>query len=103
MEPINDPTNDPLWEVAKKRTQFKKSLVSYLIVIPFLWAIWFFTDYSHGKNYDFTNGFPYRIPWPVWAMIGWGISLAFKFADAYVLNTKQSIENEYEKLKNLNK
>ncbi len=102
MEPINDPTNDPLWEVAKKRAKFKKSLVTYVIIIPFLWAIWYFTDYSHGRNYNFDSEFPNHIPWPLWAMVGWGIGLAFKFADAYVLNTKQSIENEYEKLKNQN-
>lgn len=100
MEPINNPTNDPLWEVAKKRTEFKKSLANYIIVIPFFWAIWFYSGHRHDIFYDYHSEFSYYIPWPAWIMIGWGFGLAFKFADAYVLNTKQLIKNEYEKLKN---
>ena len=94
MEPIND----PLWEVAKKRANFKKDLIKYIIVVPFLWVIWLFTSYNHFGFRSFNN-----IPWPAWVTLFWGIGLAFKFADAYVLNTKQSIENEYENLKNQNK
>ncbi|MBK6380401.1 MAG: hypothetical protein IPF72_12080 [Chitinophagaceae bacterium] len=33
-------------------------------------------------------------------MIGWGIGLAFHFAGAYVFPKANSVEREYEKLKN---
>lgn len=91
MEPINE----PLWEIAKKRAKFKKSLFSYCTVVPFLWAIWYFTDHWNQHVFSFRY-----IPWPAWVTVGWGFSLACKFGDAYVLNTQNAIESEYEKLKN---
>jgi hypothetical protein len=98
MEPIND----PLWEIAKSRTKFKKSLISFLIVIPFLWCIWYITVGIHNRNYIFDEDMHWRfnIPWPTWATVFWGFGLASKFVNAYALNTQQSIENEYQKLKN---
>lgn len=45
----------------------------------------------------------FYIPWPAWVMLGWGFGLVLKFIDAYVLNTKESIEREYELLKSKNK
>lgn len=99
MEPIND----PLWEIAKERAKFKKSFFSYLIVIPFLWCIWYFTDgYRHGRYFMFDEDMHWRfhIPWPAWVTLFWGFGLAVKFVKAYVFNTKNSIEEEYQKLKN---
>jgi hypothetical protein len=99
MEPIND----LLWEIAKKRSKFKKSVISYAIIIPFLWFVWLFSSGNHDRFFNTDGNFAFHLPWPAWVMIGWGIGLAFQFADAYVFNTKQSIESEYEKLKNRHK
>ena len=83
-----------LWEIAKKRASFRGNLLSYVIVIPFLWAIWFFT----GENRH--NGFP----WPVWAMLGWGIGLVFHYLGAYVWTSGgDPVEREYQKLKDKQK
>ena len=80
-----------LWELAKKRADFKKSLAVYIIVNTFLWALWYFTnDYDRRDNY---------IPWPIWPMLGWGIGIAFQYVGAYVTIKSLSIEKEYQKLK----
>ncbi|MEP7164505.1 MAG: 2TM domain-containing protein [Ferruginibacter sp.] len=84
---------DPLlWEIAQKRAGFKTHLLSYIIVNGFFWAIWYFT----GDNYDNNDFFP----WPIWPMLGWGIGLAFHFAGAYIFPKANSVEKEYQKLKN---
>lgn len=88
-------TNDEiLWHIAKKRAGFKKQLLSYVIVNCFLWGVWFLSG-SPFTNFSFAS-----TPWPVWVMFWWGIGLAFSFANAYLVNTKDSIEHEFEKLKN---
>ncbi len=86
------PENDILWEMAKKRAAFKKHLVSYLVVISFLWAIWFLS----GRQHDLENNFP----WPAWIMLWWGIGLAFSYSKAYGVNRHNAVEEEYRKLKN---
>src|SRR5688572_7758011 len=82
---------DPqLWEIAKRRASFKYHLASYLLVIGFLWAIWFFTS---------EPGVPRsRYPWPIWATGGWGIGLLFHYLGAYVFPRENGVEREYEKL-----
>ena len=41
---------DPqLWEIAKKRVEFKSHLTTYIIVNAFFWAIWYFTE---GKDLE---------------------------------------------------
>lgn len=90
---------DPeLWETAQKRASFKSHALTYVIMNTFFWAVWFFT--SGGKeigsgHYDWGH-----FPWPVWPMIGWGIGLAFHYAGAYIFPKSNSVEREYEKLKN---
>ena len=84
---------DPaLWEIAQKRAGFKSHLLSYVVVNAFLWAVWYFTGEEYGDNDYF--------PWPVWPMVGWGIGLAFHYAGAYIFPKVNSIEREYQKLKN---
>ena len=84
---------DPeLWAIAQKRAGFKSHLMSYIIVNGFFWALWYFT----GKNDDSNEHFP----WPVWPMLGWGIGLAFHFAEVYIFPKTNSVEKEYQKLKN---
>lgn len=81
-----------LWHIAKRRAAFRKQLFSYMVVNLMLWAIWFISgreNYAHSST-----------PWPVWVMFWWGVGLAFSFGNAYVVNTRSSIEHEYQKLKN---
>ena len=80
-----------LWEIAKKRASFKKNLISYVVFTSFLWAIWFFSkDNVHAPGF----------PWPIWTTLGWGIGLAMHYASAYIFPRMNSVENEYNKLKN---
>ena len=92
MEIIKD---EELWKIAKKRAAFKKHLVTYFIVNSFLWALWFITAGRHAGLEDV-----YRA-WPIWSTLGWGISLAFNYFDAYHdLNSSHAVQKEYDKLKN---
>ena len=88
MSGTND---DPLWRIARKRADFRKSLYSYIIVMVFLWVIWWITT---GRITGFTG-----YPWPVWVMLGWGVSLAMQYFKAYKGGRKELAEEEYEKLK----
>jgi len=92
MQQQLSPNNDPLWEVAKKRASFKKSLISYVFVNLFLIAIWYFT--SNDTNVTVKNF------WPIWPILGWGLGLILKGFDAYAANPVISEQKEYEKLKN---
>lgn len=93
---------DPyLWEIAQKRASFKSHAVTYVIVNAFFWALWYF---SSGRPDVELNDIPMaHFPWPVWPMLGWGIGLAFHFAGAYIFPKANSVESEYEKLKNQQK
>ena len=81
---------DPeLWEIAQRRASFKTHALTYLIVNAFLWGLWFINEKDNGTAY----------PWPIWSTLGWGVGLAFHFAGAYVFPKANSVEREYEKLK----
>ena len=81
---------DPeLWELAKKRAGFKSHFITYLIMVPFFWMIWFFTG-------EHTGGM--GLPWPVWPTAGWGLGVFFHFLGAYVFYKENATEREYEKL-----
>lgn len=82
-----------LWEIAKKRVDFKKHLALYIIVNGFLWTLWWITQGRHGINYG-------GMPWLVWSTLGWGIGIIFSYYGAYLSNKVSDIEKEYEKLKN---
>ena len=91
------PTNEKdaaLWELAKKRASFKKSLSVYIIVNLFLWALWYF-----GDDNNYTWSFRHW-PWPLWTSLGWGVGIALQYASAYIAPKSISVENEYQKLKN---
>ena len=84
---------DPeLWELAQKRASFKSHLTVYIIMNVFFWMVWYFT----GQRYPGAI----RFPWPIWPMMGWGIGLFFHFMGAYVYPKNNSVEREYQKLKN---
>lgn len=81
-------TDKVMWHIAKKRAAFKKGMIAYIIVNTFLWAI-YLINMRHSSY-----------PWPLWVMLGWGIGMAFAYAEAYHGNSLFSPEKEYEKLKN---
>ena len=82
MENLNE---EHLEELAKKRIDFKRHLLIYVIVIAFLWVIWAVT----GSGYM----------WPVYPTGGWGIAIIFHYAGAYNSDKFFSVEKEIEKLK----
>jgi hypothetical protein len=89
---------DPqLWHLAHKRASFKKHLATYIVMNLFFWILWYFTKHEN-KGADVTG-----VPWPVWPGIGWGIGIVFHFIGAYVATGDNSVEREYDKLKNQNK
>lgn len=97
METIktNNAGRDPeLWELAQKRAGFKKHLATYLIVNIFLWGIWYFTRDNHSEDG--------RLPWPVWGTFGWGIAIVLQYINVYINHKNNSVEKEYQKLKNKN-
>ena len=94
-QPVPEGKDPVLWDIARRRASFKSHALTYVIVNLFLWGIWYFT--SPGKHDVDWDGGGY--PWPIWSTLGWGIGLAFHFAGAYFPQTN-SVEKEYEKLKN---
>lgn len=88
MNQLIENKDEILWQIAKERVGFKWSLFSYCIVNIFLIGIWY---YSSGNLNHF---------WPIWPILGWGIGLAFQYAKAYHGNRINSVEKEYQKLKN---
>ena len=97
-QPAPEGKDPVLWEIAQKRASFKSHALTYIIVNGFFWCIWFFSGNQHEIEVEnFRWG---HFPWPVWPMIGWGIGLAFHFAGAYIFPEANSVEREYEKLKN---
>lgn len=83
--------DEKLWRIARKRASFKRSLSVYFIIIGFLWVIWWFSNGRHGNNMSW--------PWPLWAMLGWGLALAFQYFEAYNGDKETLAEKEYERLK----
>lgn len=89
---MNEQRDEQLWKLAKKRAGFQRSLATFFIVNAFFWAIWWFSsDHEDGG-----------VPWPVWAMLGWGIGLAYQYLNAYGGSKEDLEKKEYEKLKNKN-
>lgn len=89
---MEEQRDEQLWQKARKRAAFQRSLASYFVVNAFLWFIWWFTSGSRGMNRE--------MPWPVWSMLGWGIGLLFQYLNAYGGAKKDLVQKEYEKLKN---
>jgi len=88
MENGKDPE---LWEIAQKRAGFKSHLTVYIILNIFFWLLWYF-----GSSYKGNDG----LPWAVWPTFGWGIGLLFHYIGAYIYPKNNSVEREYQKLKN---
>lgn len=83
--------DEALWQIAKRRAEFRKNLYSYLIINGMLWIIWWFTL---GKNTGLTGW-----PWPAWVMLFWGVGILLQYVKAYHGDKSDMAEREYEKLK----
>jgi len=92
MDSTTPPRDEQLWKLAKKRADFKRSLLFYIVINAFLWAIWWFSDGHWSWGWG-------GIPWPLWVTAGWGIGIVFQFFDAYGGNKEDLAEREYRKLK----
>ena len=99
-QPAPEGKDPVLWELAEKRASFKKHALSYVGVNALLWIIWYITGGSHFHIDAGEDDFMFNIPWPLWTTLGWGIGLASHFAAAYLFHETNSVEREYEKLKN---
>ena len=97
-QPAPEGKDPHLWQLAHKRASFKKHLGTYVVINLFFWVLWFFTKGRHDYSEEYSG-----IPWPVWPMLGWGIGLLFHFMGAYVSTGQNTVEKEYEKLKNQHK
>jgi sterol desaturase/sphingolipid hydroxylase (fatty acid hydroxylase superfamily) len=86
---INEPKDEALWQIAKERVGFKRSVLSYVFVNLFLIGVWYF---GSKENLDYF--------WPIWPILGWGLGLVFQYLKAYQGNRINDVENEYQKLKN---
>jgi hypothetical protein len=86
--------DEKLWRMARQRASFRRNLYSFIVVILFLWAIWWFT-----QGPDFVDSERKWIPWPCWVMLGWGFGLAFQYFKAYHGGKQTLAEEEYRKLK----
>lgn len=93
---MEQPRDEKIWRKAKRITKFKRHLFTYLVINAFLWIIWWIN--SPGWNFDQFSG--NSLPWPAWAMIGWGIGLLFDYYDTYHNDGESATEKEYQKLKN---
>ncbi len=77
---------EPLWHIAQKRAEFRRTVYAYIVINIFFWLIWWFTTGSTGalKGY----------PWPFWIMAGWGIGLLFQYLYAYHGNANEPDESK---------
>ena len=89
MENTSIKKNPELWEIARKRAEFKSHFMTYIAMMPFFWLVWLLT----GANLSGSG-----IPWPVWPTAGWGIGVLFHFLGVYVFERFNLVEREYEKL-----
>jgi hypothetical protein len=74
-----------LMQLARKRVDFRRHLIVYLVVNAVLWTMWLVT----GKGYI----------WPVWPMAGWGVGVILHFLFDYQSSKLFSEEEELKKLK----
>jgi hypothetical protein len=85
----NEVRNERLWKIAKRRAEFKKHLLTYIIVNTFLWSVWIITGVTRGHL-----GFI----WPLFVTFGWGIGIVFNYIGAYTGFKDNLTEKEYQKL-----
>ena len=84
--------NNPTWQLAEKRVEFKRSLIFYFVINLFLIGVWYFSGGRKGDNF-----------WPVWPILASGLGIVMQYIRAYHSSNESSVEKEYEKLKAQNK
>ena len=89
-QPAPEGKDPQLWDIAQRRASFRRHFATYFIVNAFLWALWYFTGNERYGS---------ALPWPAWSTLGWGIGIAFHYISAYVTTQSNSVDKEYEKLK----
>lgn len=72
VAPASDLRAEAIRRLEKKR-EFRGHLLAYAMVNALLWAIW-------GVVFAVSGAW---FPWPLFALFGWGIGLAFHAWDAY--------------------
>jgi membrane protein YdbS with pleckstrin-like domain len=55
---------------------FKIHFLVFLLVVPAIWAVWYWTDRSY--------------PWPLWSTPAWAIGILFHYLGVYVFKRKIS-------------
>ena len=99
---FNQPKDEKLWKMAKRRVKFKNHLISYILVNGLLWVIWAFSGQLGSSYFDgYRVGF--KFPWPVFIMFFWGVGLIINFLNAYTGKHENMREKEYQKLIDKNK
>ena len=64
----------------KARTELVQHAITYLLINPFLWAIWLFTGTS--------------FPWPIFVTASWGIGMLSHYVDYYNKHGKGAQKRE---------
>ncbi len=78
--------NDQVARLARRQAQFRRSLYLAILVTLVMWLIWRATT---GKDTGFIG-----TPWPVWVMLGLGISLVRQYFSSYKGNKQDLTEQE---------
>jgi hypothetical protein len=78
-------TDNQLHELARKRVEFKRHLLSYFVTNAAFWLIWYFT----GQGYI----------WPIWLTATWGMGLVFHYLFNYHSSGLFSEDEEFHRLK----
>ncbi|HEY3252181.1 MAG TPA: 2TM domain-containing protein [Ignavibacteria bacterium] len=91
MENTEQQIDEKLWKIAKRRAEFKRHLLIYIVINIFLWSIWLVTGLMRGHL---------SYPWPAWVTFGWGIGVLFNYIGAYTGFKDSLTEKEYQKLVN---
>ncbi|MGN6248316.1 MAG: 2TM domain-containing protein [Ginsengibacter sp.] len=91
----NENKDNEMYNEAKKRVAFKYHVLIYFIINLFLWTVWYISLKNNPRPVTEIK----TVPWPVWAMLAWGIALLFHYLSAYKMNNKE-VEDKFNKLKN---
>ncbi|SDF77193.1 2TM domain-containing protein [Chitinophaga filiformis] len=55
---------------------FRIHLIVFLLSIPVMWIVWYFTDRSY--------------PWPLWSTVAWVIGVIFHYLGVFVFKKSKS-------------
>ena len=90
METFNQQPDEMLWRIARRRAEFKKRLIIYLIVNIIVWGAWIISSII-SRHFGFI--------WPVFITLGWGIGLTLNYINTYTGFKDSMVQKEYQKLK----